>query len=305
MSRDILRFTFRIVVMTLPVLGFAWFTFLQADGRTDPFYLRFTTPKQSSLIIGSSRAAQGILPHIIDSVLGREGLFNYAMTLGNSPYGEVYNESIDKKLDKNARGGLFILDVSPFNLIQDTTLLHSSSPFPEANNPKCNPWTTGMNPNIFYLTKYHTEPYYKIFNPDSTPLFLHDNGWLEVSVKMSPAICADRLQTKIQYYRETTQNWVISQDRLEALDVLISKLKKHGVVYLVRIPVSQEFLELEAKVVPGFNERMLDLSRRHQTPFFDFTHESSQYTYTDGNHLWKESGRQFSIDLAKAIAAAP
>ena len=35
------------------------------NGYTDPFYLRFTTPKNNNLIIGTSRAAQGIQPEII------------------------------------------------------------------------------------------------------------------------------------------------------------------------------------------------------------------------------------------------
>ena len=40
--------------------------FSLADGATDAFYLKFATPKQSSLIVGSSRAAQGIIPNIIN-----------------------------------------------------------------------------------------------------------------------------------------------------------------------------------------------------------------------------------------------
>ena len=44
------------------------------------FYLRFTSPKHNSLIIGTSRSAQGIHPNIIDSILNLEdinSIYNY------------------------------------------------------------------------------------------------------------------------------------------------------------------------------------------------------------------------------------
>ena len=84
--KKILAFTLLIIIIHL-ILG------LTADGTTDDFYLRFTSAKQKSLIIGTSRAAQGIQPQLIDSILdltATDKIYNFSFTAQNSPYGEVY-----------------------------------------------------------------------------------------------------------------------------------------------------------------------------------------------------------------------
>ena len=95
-------------------------SFFVADGTTDEFYIRFTTPEQNSMIVGTSRAAQDILPAVIDSVLNNNHLagasFNYAFTVAHSPYGPAYYESIKKKLNKNSKEGKFIVAVDPWSL---------------------------------------------------------------------------------------------------------------------------------------------------------------------------------------------
>ena len=52
---------------------FAFFSL--ADGTTDDAYLKFTTPKQGSLILGSSIAAQGIHPKELNAVLKRDDIY--------------------------------------------------------------------------------------------------------------------------------------------------------------------------------------------------------------------------------------
>ncbi|MGB6034922.1 MAG: hypothetical protein WBG42_01550, partial [Cryomorphaceae bacterium] len=60
-----------------------------AGPRTDYFYNRLTQPKAHNLILGSSRAAQGINPLELsqDSAVT---FFNYSFTNYNSPYGQCY-----------------------------------------------------------------------------------------------------------------------------------------------------------------------------------------------------------------------
>ena len=90
MKKFIVNICLFLIIVLLTILGVFW----QADGKTDPFYLRFTTDKQNSLILGTSRAAQGLLPEVLNSKLNRDDFFNYSFTLGHSPYGPTYLKSI-------------------------------------------------------------------------------------------------------------------------------------------------------------------------------------------------------------------
>ena len=57
---------------------------LFADGRTDDYYLRFTGDHRSSMILGTSRAAQGLRPAVIAPLLQGsdvQDLFNFAFTI--------------------------------------------------------------------------------------------------------------------------------------------------------------------------------------------------------------------------------
>ena len=64
--------------------------FIQVDGNTDPYYKRFTTPTNNSLILGVSKAAQGLQPQVFNNILNRKDLFNYSFTISSSPYGKLY-----------------------------------------------------------------------------------------------------------------------------------------------------------------------------------------------------------------------
>src|SRR5689334_18034252 len=89
-----------------------------ANGTTDEYYLRFTTGKQRSMMLGGSRAAQGLHPSVFNNVdapsLFAGPMYNFAFTMGHSPYGATYREAIARKLDPDTRNGLFILQVDPW-----------------------------------------------------------------------------------------------------------------------------------------------------------------------------------------------
>jgi len=82
------KFIIKTAIFSFLTLSCFLFVLSRADGNTDPFYIRFTTPKQASLILGTSRAAQGLQPAVINEI-GKTQLFNYAFTLGQSPFGET------------------------------------------------------------------------------------------------------------------------------------------------------------------------------------------------------------------------
>lgn len=110
------RFLIHSVLFISVLLASFFMVFSMADGATDAFYSKFASPKQTSLIVGSSRAAQGIHPHIIDSVYGSQNIYNYAFTISGTPYGKAYYNSIVRKLNKTSKNGVFIIGVTPLTL---------------------------------------------------------------------------------------------------------------------------------------------------------------------------------------------
>ena len=96
------------------ILVYAFLVFTINGYTDDVNYFKFSSPKSSSMILGTSRALQGLVPQAIDSVTGRNDLLNFAFTLGNSPYGKVYLDAIKKKIDRSKKNGIFILAVDPW-----------------------------------------------------------------------------------------------------------------------------------------------------------------------------------------------
>ena len=102
-----------VLTIALPIVGLLAFLTL-VFGNTDPFYLRFTSPKQQNLILGTSRAAQGLKPEIFRNVLGKD-FFNYSFTNAHTPFGPVYLESIKRKHLEKKRG-IFVIAIEPWSL---------------------------------------------------------------------------------------------------------------------------------------------------------------------------------------------
>ena len=96
---------------------------LLADGSTDPFYLRFTTPRQAGLIVGTSRPAQALLPARIRTAAGQQdnapALYNFSFTLVHSPFGPTYLEAIRAKMDHDVRDAVHIVSVEPWSICID------------------------------------------------------------------------------------------------------------------------------------------------------------------------------------------
>ena len=112
--------TFIIKTSTFTLLfaaGIYLYILLLADNETDGYYGRFTTPAYSSLILGSSRAGQGIEPDILNAHLGlkNDAFFNYSFTVFKSAFGDPYLEAIKRKLKDPVDAGFFILELNPWS----------------------------------------------------------------------------------------------------------------------------------------------------------------------------------------------
>jgi len=70
---------------------------------------------------------------------------------------------------------------------------------------------------------------------------------------------------------------------------------------LIRLPVCAEIGTIKDELMSDFNKKMCGLSQKHTVPYWSFMDKLSGYTYTDGNHLYKESGRKISTEIAATI----
>ena len=271
-------------------------------GGVDAFYGRFTTPPVGSLVLGTSRAAQGIRPAVLTARLGGqfEGpLLNYAFTLTHSPYGPAYLRSIQRKLRPETKNGLFIVAVDPWSL----SLTGPEGAFPEDNSFIGQLHQVSQNPNLAYLTHYQTKPLYRLLLDYATATErLHPDGWLEVNIGTDSAQVRARTARKLQDYRRLAANQYLSVGRLAALRQTIQFLKPHGRVVLVRLPVGAGLRALEQQYQPGFDQQMRRLAADFVLAYLDYS--AAPYATTDGNHLQKAASEAFSEQLALHLAGA-
>jgi len=271
--------------------------FYQADGYSDTFYVRFTTPKQKSLIIGTSKAGQGIQPSEFLKISPNDSLFNFAFTVAHSPYGPAYLKGIKRKLIKDSKNGIFIVAVDAWSLADSSEDPNDESLFDENKSFLNKLQTVASKPNIPYLLSFYKNNYIKIFKRD-TIAFLHDDGWLEVSPKMKQNTVAKRIEYKIEQLNEKTESFSFSKTRLSYLYKTIAFLQKHGEVYLVRLPVHPKLMKADVAVVPNFEDIVIQLTQETSTPYLDMSMDNENYQYTDGIHLYKESGKEVTKKIA-------
>ena len=268
-------------------------------GQVDAFYGRFTSPLAGSLIIGTSRAAQGIQPAVFAARLGRRfdgPLLNYAFTLTHSPYGPAYLRSIQRKLRPDAKNGLFIVAVDPWSL----SLTGPEGTYPEDNSFIGQLRQVSQNPNLGYLTRYQTKPLYRLLLDYATATErLHPDGWLEVNIGTDSGQVRARTARKLQDYRQLAATQHLSDGRLRALRQTIELLKKHGRVCLVRLPVGPSLYQLEQVYQPGFDELMHEAAAALAVPYLDYSTQT--FVTTDGNHLQRAASKAFSERLAKEL----
>ena len=82
--------------------------------------------------------------------------------------------------------------------------------------------------------------------------------------------------------------------------MIIELLNQHGQVYLVRLPVCSEILAIENQMLPSFDKKIADI-KDLCVGYLDMTSTPAKYIYTDGNHLYKESGKKVSWEIAEWI----
>jgi hypothetical protein len=275
-----------------------------ADGNTDDNYMHFAVEKPHNIILGDSRGSQAVLPSILKDKL-HQNFDNFSLNVVQSPYGPIYLKALKRKINPDTKNGVFILTVDPWNLSLDKNV-KSPKDFPEEHSPLKNMYTYDFSPNYEYLLRNYGRSWFKIFTEREAKgrsnTYLHKDGWLEVNVNMQKDSVAKRETEKVDvFYANLVKTQSLSPKRLNSLEDIIKFLKPKGTVYLVRIPGSERLMKLENSYLPDFNEKMKAISKKYDIKFFDFSSKAKDYIYTDGNHMYKESGKVFTAQVADSI----
>ncbi len=293
------KFIFKILSFILISVLLFLAVCYQVDGYSDSFYINFTTPKQSSLILGTSRAAQGLQPKIFDAILKKQ-FSNYSFTVLHSPFGETYLNSIKKKIDTNTKQGIFIIAVDPWSLSSFTKSPEDSLSFREIKLALGNTKIVNIKPNPFYLMNNRDQRFYDLIIDKQSDFFLHDDGWLEVNIALD-SLKEEDVDKKIKTYRKgMLRKAQFSKTRFKYLLKTINFLNAYGEVYLVRLPIHEKMMTVDNALMAHFNEDIeeaITLSKG----YLDLTTMNKDFHYTDGNHLHKSSGKIVSNIIANWI----
>ena len=305
------HFLIKLSVALLAAMALHAFAGCFADGRFDEFYLRFTGERQGSLIVGTSRAAQGLRPAVIMSEMDEEHcapLFNFAFTLAQTPYGPTYLRAICAKLDPTVRDGLFLVMVDTWSLCDIIDPEIEPGTMPEEKYQVGEQWTFTGYPNYEYLVRNTHTGWGSLicgpFHDVDTLCILHEDGWLQVKITLDGASVAQRSNAKVMtYQKEMVPKHRPGTTRLRSLEELVEMLRPHGRVFLVRMPVCNAMAQLEEELWPGLDTTLEGLASKQGIPYWNLMPERDRYTYTDGNHLDTTSARVLSAELARRIAS--
>lgn len=279
----------------------------------DNFYRRFTTPKGKSMILGTSRSAQGIKPAVFNSSLtnGNNAMINHSFAIGPSSFGPNYYREIKQKTDPNSQNGLFIISVDPWSLATDiNNIKDDTAKFFEVRKQLFvgNLNSSSSNPNFGYLKDYWANRFsifgnlFKHWINYKNLIVLHEDGWLEVNVELNIAAINKRIKESTEEYAQ--KEMMVSNTRLDYLDKIIKFLETKGTVVLVRMPVSKPMYELEKDRFSDFSEKINNLAIINNISFFDFFDLSGQYQTIDTHHLYKKDAEEFSKRLVGVIKEA-
>ncbi len=297
-------FLFKICAWILLGLGLHALAGTKAGGTTDEYYLRFTTPKQHALILGGSRASRGLHPDVLDSALMRSGLegplYNFSFTIDHSPYGQTYLTAIRAKLDPRTVNGLFILEVSPWLLVQPKPA-DTVAAFPEAQRLLGEQWFFNMRPNYEYLIRHRTRGWGSMLRTRPGWASVRSDGRLFVRMETEEERVAQTVARIEEYRDDRSVHMEYSLERERTLAELIDELKPHGRVVLVRLPCIQSLKAYDDVVCPDFLDRMYALSTRTNAAFIDLMPLDGRVHYVDGSHLDDPSGVWVSRALADSI----
>ena len=242
---------------------------------------------QKNIIIGTSRASQALQPSELKKVTG-QSFFNFAFNGSLSKYGDVYNAAIFKKLDTTASQGTFILAVDPWSLAVkkgdelDFPLAHDQQNYLN----QLTSFTGSMNLSFLYHNYNYgwmhlIWDYYK----SGSLAITHEDGWMEIVRDTAQARIEERKGKKLLAKQKEIVDYAMSTYRLESLKKLILYLKSKGSVYLIRLPISKEFYQLENGHFTTFEKEIQSIVNGMGVSYWDMVSIQDSVKYNDGHHI--------------------
>lgn len=271
-------------------------------GYADYFYVKFTTPKQKSLILGDSRVFQGIQPAVLDENL--EGfelpVYNFGFMLTQTAYGDDYLDAVKRKLDPETKNGIFILQVNPWILSERPRDDVKNRVFFESDMPPHNMRLVSTDPNPEYFFKNFSLFHFRaIFRKVAK---VHDDGWLELKTPKLDSSATEKLRKEeYQRYKKLCESFRPSDYRMKKLEETIRFLQKHGTVVLLRMPGGKPIVDLENNFWKGFDNGIYAITKKTDVRYIDYSQSPVTYQSFDRVHLTNESGRLFTESLSDSI----
>lgn len=298
-----------VLFCSLMAIGYFLLVDKLSKGFVDMTYLKFTQ-EAGSLVIGLSRADLGIDPQTVEEQLigfsDSGPLINFASNQYN--FGETYLNAIKKKLNSSPDNRIFIITVSPgsFTAPKGFGAKGILSLDSKTAIGKTKDFTS--YPNYSYIINCYGSGLYTalIENRDWDNLTPHDNGWNEISLESNSTPIGTELieywkRQNLAYYGRKLSMIEVKPYRKEWFVKTIEFLQSEGSVYLVRMPVDQEILNFENQSWEGFSTYIQDVASERNIPYFDYSHRSGRFATYDGSHLYSETAKEFSAQLAQDI----
>jgi hypothetical protein len=274
------------------------------DGTALIYFYKCSSPRQHSLIIGTSRASQAVMPAVLKDSLGID-ILNFAFNGSTSPYGSVYSHAIEEKLvEDSSTPGLFILSVDPWSLRIMTDSLTGEEEFPEEKQILNKLYFFNGYPNIEYIAKDYNQSWgniaYSRWRKNSS-ITGHEDGWIEVMRTLDSTEIETRTKGKAEGFRKSLRESSIAQYRVDEMTKLISRLNNRGKVYLVRLPVSETIFEIEQDFYPAFDSLITSIADSFGVPYLNMQPLQTEMVFNDGHHINRTYAPKCSAMIASWI----
>lgn len=295
------KFILISLLLLIAVGGLFLFILTRVNGYIDTHYLKVSSPRQSNLILGTSRAAVGIDPDVLFKYTS-SNYYNFSFSVAESSFGPSYFELIKKKVNIKDSNQTFILTVDPWSICSESKFPNNVDYFRENELSLHNLYRVDVNPNVQYLLRKfsgrYTDIIAKKLSNDSI-LNLHENGWLEISLSFnSERLEQERADQYKNYSKKTSR--LFSSLRLNYLLETVKYLKQFGKVYIVRLPVHELMLDLELELMPDFESKINDV-KIASDGYFNMNELNGNFQYIDIHHIHKSSVQDVSKLIAKFI----
>ena len=203
------------------------------------------TRKSNFLIIGQSRTKAAVAPHVLQKELNWPiEPQNIARNYVSTPFGNPYYSFIQQKVNSSVGKGIFIVSISPSSVMNEKTEWVSGR---ESRYIAYRNVTKNVPFNLEYMLR--RAPDENLFNAikekmklaKHTTVRAYENGWMERTL-IKPA----KKQTRFK------SSDVFNHERWDYLEKTLDFLKTQGQVFVVRLPLSDEWLSIEQKPLSRF-----------------------------------------------------